>query len=32
MDLLVITLMPVVALETHFEDNMRLLARGSLAD
>ena len=32
MDLLVITLMPGVALETSFEDNMRLFARGSFAD
>jgi len=32
MDPLVITLMPAVALETSFEDNMRLFARGSLAD
>ena len=32
MDLLVITLMPAVALEPSFEDNMRLFARGSLAD
>ena len=32
MDPLVITLMPAVALETSFGDNVRLFARGSLAD
>ena len=32
MDLLVITPMPVVALETSFEDNIGLFAWGSLAD
>lgn len=32
MDLLVITLMPLVASETSFEDNMRLFAWGSVAD
>jgi hypothetical protein len=32
MDLLVITPMLAVALDTSFEDNMRLFARGSLAN